>query len=78
MKWEEEYCNTDGELYRDISRGDDGTPAEEVGRYAIVLDIGEKRYYCFIDAVSMDEALGIFFRSHDTVTYKDIVDHMEI
>lgn len=78
MKWEEEYWNNDGELYRDISREDDGTPAEEVGRYEIVFDIGEKRYYCFIDAVSMDEALGIFFRSHDTVTYKDVVEHFDI
>lgn len=75
--WQEEYWDNDGELYRDLSREDDGTPIDKIGRYEIVFDFG-KRYYCFIDAISMDEALGIFFRNHDTVEYQNIVDHMEI
>lgn len=76
--WKDEYWNNDGELYRDLSREDDGTSIEEINRYEIVFDFEEQRYYCFIDAISMDEALGIFFVNHDTVTYKDVIDHMEI
>ena len=75
--WQEEYWDNDGELYRDLSRDDDGTPIEEIGRYEIIFEFGE-RYYCFIDAISMDEALGIFFRNHNTVEYNNIVEHMEI
>lgn len=76
--WKDEYWNNDGELYRDLSREDDGTSIEEINRYEIVFDFEEQRYYCFIDAISMDETLGIFFVNHDTVTYKDVIDHMEI
>lgn len=76
--WKEEYWNNDGKLYRDISREDDGTPIENVGRYEIVFDFENQRYYFFVDAINMDEALGIFFRNHETVTYNDVVDHMEI
>jgi hypothetical protein len=76
--WKDKYWNNDGALYRDLSREDDGTPIEEIGRYEIVFDFKEQRYYCFVDAISMDEALEIFFVNHDTVTYKDVIDHMEI
>lgn len=76
--WKEEYWNNNGELYRDISREDDGTPARNVGRYEIVFDFENQRYYCFVDAINMDEALGIFFRNHETIEYNNIVDHMEI
>lgn len=58
--WKEEYWNNDGELYRDISREDDETPTENVGRYEIVFDFENQRYYCFVDATNMDEALGVF------------------
>lgn len=76
--WKNEYWNNDGELYRDLSREDDGISIKKINRYEIVFDFEEQRYYCFIDAISMDEALGIFFVNHDTVTYKDVIDHMEI
>ena len=76
--WQEKYWDNDGLSYRDLDREDDGTPVDEIGRYEIVFDVQQKRYYCFVDAISMDEALGNFFRNHDTVEYKDIVDHMEI
>lgn len=76
--WKNEYWNNDGELYRDLSREDDGTPTEDIGCYEIVFDFEEQRYYCFIDAINMNEALGIFFVNHDTIMYKNIVDHMEI
>ena len=76
--WQEKYWNNEGELYRDLDREDDGTPIDKIGRYEIVFEFGEQRYYCFVDAISMDEALGIFFKNHDTVEYQNIVDHMEI
>ena len=76
--WKDEYWDDGEMLYRDIDREDDGTPREEIGRYEVVFDIEGKRRYCYIDAINMDEALGMFFRNHDTVTYKDIVDHMEV
>lgn len=76
--WKNKYFDNDGGLYRDLDRGDDGTPMEEVGRYEIVFDFEEKRYYCFVDAINMYEALGIFFVNHDTVTYEDVIDQMEI
>ncbi len=76
--WKEEYWNNNGDWCRDISREDDDTPIEDIGRHEVVFDFGEQRYYCFIDAINMNEALGMFFRTHDTVEYKNIVDHMEI
>lgn len=76
--WQNEYWDNDRELYRDLDREDDGTSIEEIGRYEIVFDFEGQRYYCFVDAISMDEALGNFFRNHDTVKYKHIVEHMEI
>ena len=76
--WKKEYYNNDGELYRDLSREDDGTPIEEIGRYEIVFDFDEQRYYCFVDAINMEEALRIFFINHIGITYQDVVDHMEI
>lgn len=76
--WKNEYWNNNGELYRDLDREDDGTDMEEIGRYEIVFDFEGQRYYCFVDAINIEEALGIFFVNHDTVMYKHIVDHMEI
>lgn len=76
--WKDEYWNNDGEPYRDLDREDSSTSADEVGRYEIVFDFAGQRYYCFVDAVSMNEALGLFFKKHETVAYKDIVDHIEI
>lgn len=76
--WKNEYWNNDGELYRDLNREDDGTAIEEIARYEIAFDFEGQRYYCFVDAINMEEALGIFFINHDTVTYQNIIDHMEI
>jgi len=72
-----------GGLYRDLDRNceddiEDGLEVSDIKRYEIIFDIGEHRYYCFVDALTMDEALGNFFRNHRTVTYDMVVDHMEI
>lgn len=77
-EWQEKYWDNDGERYRDLDRGDDGTPGDEVGRFEIVFDFQRKRYYCFVDAINVNEALGIFFRNHDGVVYSNVVDHIEI
>ena len=76
--WQEKYWDNNGDLCRDLDREDDGTPTDEIGEYEIIFEFGEQRYYCFIEAINMDEALGIFFRNHDTVAYQNIIDHMEV
>ena len=76
--WKTMYWDNDGELYRYIDYDGDEELVERVGRYEIVFDFDNQRYYCFVDAFSINEALGIFFRNHDTVEYKNIVDHIEI
>ena len=76
--WKSQYWDNEGELFRDLDREDDGTPIEEMGRYEIVFDFSEQRYYCFVNAINMEEALGIFFANHDNVMYKHIIEHIEI
>lgn len=73
-----EYYDNDGDLYRDLDRENDGTDIKDIGRYEIIFDVAKQRYYCFVDAINMDEALGIFFKNHPHVTYEMIVDHMEV
>lgn len=73
-----EYYDNDGDLYRDLNREDDGTDIKDIGRYEIIFDVDKQRYYCFVDAINMDEALGIFFRNHPHITYEMVVDHMEV
>lgn len=76
--WKTEYWENDEGLYRDLDREDDGTPIEDIGRYEIIFDFDKQRYYCFVDSISLNEALGIFFKNHNTVTYDHILEHMEI
>lgn len=68
----------DEEHMADLNREDDGTPIEDLGRFEIVFDVGDERYYCFIDAINMHEALGQFFSKHENITYLNIIDHMEV
>lgn len=76
--WQKEYWDNDELLYRDLDREDDGTPIDEIGRYEIIFDFEGQRYYCFVDAININEALGNFFKNHDTVEYNNIVEHIEI
>lgn len=62
----------------DMDRPDDDTPVEDLMRCEIVFDVGNKRYYCFADALTMDEALGQFSRQHPHITYDMIVEHLEV
>ena len=73
-----EYYDNDGDLYRDLNREDDGTDIEDIGRYEIVFYVNNQKYYCFVDAININEALGIFFINHPHITYEMIVDHMEV
>lgn len=77
-EWKDKYWDNDGELYRDLDADKEFDLCMNMERYEIIFDIDGKRRYCFVDAVSMDEALGNFFRNHEGVRYDDIVDHMEI
>ena len=71
--WQEYYHNEDGSLIRDICMEDDGCLV-----YQIVFDFESKRYYCYIDAFNVEEALGIFFINHDNVMYSHVIDHFEV
>lgn len=44
--------------------------------YKIETDKDRKEYY--IDANSIEEALGIFFMENECLSYSDIIDHMEL
>ena len=49
-----------------------------MSEFKIIFDVDGKRYYCFVVAGNMDEALGIFFRNHPHITYDMVVDHTEV
>lgn len=73
-----EYWDNEGELCRDLERLDDGTQMEDIKRYEIIFEVKNIRYYCFVDAITMNEALGIFFVSHPNISYHMIHEHLEI
>ena len=76
--WKEKYwCNNEG-FYRDLDRENDNISTDEIGRFQIIFDFEGQRYYCFVNAINLNEALGIFFKNHDTIEYKDILEHIEI
>lgn len=68
--------NKENSVY--LSREDDGTPSEKYKRYKIVFSYAEREYYCFIDALSFEEAIFIFFMEHPHITFNMIEDHMEV
>jgi len=57
---------------RDIDRDDDGTPMEDIGRYEVIFDYDGVRYYCYLDAVNIDEAKAgvlwnfVYTKHHDS------------
>lgn len=51
---------------------------EEDTQFKIVFEVDRERYYCYIMAMNMDEALGIFFRNHPHITYSMVVDYTEV
>lgn len=61
-----------------FDREDDGTPRGDIGRYEVIFDFAGTKYYCFIDAVSLEEAMFMFFKKHPYITYDMIEDHIEI
>lgn len=56
----------------------DDAEADELYRYEITFSVSGKRYYCFADALTKDEALGQFFRQHPNLSYSMIEDVMEV
>ena len=53
------------------------TMGEQLTRYEIVFEVETKRYYCFVDAQGVNEALGLFFSEHPHISYEMVVDHVE-
>lgn len=72
------YFDNNGDQCIDLIRDDDGTPVEEIGRYEVTFEYGRCRYYCFIDAVSLEEAMFIFFKNHPHINYDMVIEHMEV
>lgn len=66
-EYDEDHCSSIVNLER-----------EEDEQFEIIFEVDEERYYCYITAINMDEALGIFFKYHPHVTYEMIVEHMEV
>lgn len=73
--WKNKYRNEQGSLSRDIFDPDHG---DFDPTFEIVFDFDGERYYCYIDANTVEEALGRFFRLHENVMYSQVVDHFEI
>lgn len=72
--WKDEYYDDGSCLCRDLYTEN----GMEDACYEIVFDRDGTRYYCFVYASCIDTALGAFFRAHDDVAYKEIIDHMEV
>lgn len=51
---------------------------KELGSYEIVFEVKGERFYCYIAATNLVEALGWFFVTHPHITYEHIVEHMEV
>ena len=62
-------------IYR---KEDDGYKPEELSSYEIIFDYRGIRYYCYIDALSIEEAIGIFFCNYQNLTWENIADTIEI
>lgn len=61
-----------------LYREDDGTPIEQIQPYEIVFDYEGERYYCFVDGINSNEALGLFFSSFQNLTMDNLVEILEI
>lgn len=62
----------------DLNREDDDTPVDELGRYEIVFEAAGERFYCFVDALNVDEALGQFFCAHPNITFRMVIEQLEV
>ena len=81
--WEDEKeGETEIDSYPELKRYDEEHTAyfarEEDVEYEIIFEVDKERYYCYIDAPNIDEALGVFFVNHPHITYDMVVDHMEV
>lgn len=72
--WKDEYYDDGSCMRRDLYAEN----SMEDACYEIVFDKDGSGYYCFVHALCIDNALGIFFRAHDDVMYGEIVDYMEV
>ena len=80
--WKTMYCSDSIEnedLIGNIYREDVGQNTnDDDSTWEIIFDFDNERYYCYVDALNINEALGMFFKLHYNVTYNDIVDHFEV
>ena len=50
---------------------------ESFGYFEVIFDYDGNRYYCEIEAIDMNEALGIFYKNHPHIAYDMIAGHIE-
>lgn len=74
----EQYVDDGAGFKLDLDREPDLPEYEYLGTYEVIFDLAYKRYYCYIKASSMTEALGLFFKQHPHITYDMIFEHLEV
>ena len=62
----------------DLDRENDDTPIDQLGRYEVVFEAAGERFYCFADALNVDEALGQFFCAHPHITFNMVIEALEV
>lgn len=82
---DEKDGETEMDFYPEVKKYDEdhcyfisNSERKEDGQFEIIFEADEERYYCYITATNITEALGIFFILHPHITYEMIVDHMEV
>ena len=78
ITWKKEYHNDGKKLYRNLNKNSIESPIKENKKYEFVFNFENQKYYCFINAISMEEAIRTFFLNHIGVTYQDVITHREI
>ena len=49
-----------------------------IGTFEVIFEVAGVRYYCYVAARNMSEALGIFFKNHQHINYNMVIDHIAV
>ena len=60
-----------------LPKEESGDGEKWYGCYEIIFDVEGERFYCFVYAKNLAEALGRFFMSHPHITYDKVAEHIE-
>lgn len=73
MDWRDNYDSDNTSSLYESNLDDDSLET-----WQITFEYEDDRYYCFVYAHSLNEALGMFFKEHPNVTYDYVIDHEEV